>query len=76
MNYIYINIIRLNQNLEENIQGYDILVEEDQNYAPKLMPFLASKVVTEDSGNDRKNPRTEHPFMILNQKIKSIFDDS
>jgi SWI/SNF-related matrix-associated actin-dependent regulator of chromatin subfamily D len=28
--------------------AYDILVEDEQSYSPDLMPFLASKVVTED----------------------------
>ena len=36
------------------------------------MPFLASKVVTDDN-SDKKTNRVEHPFMILNQRVKSKY---
>lgn len=43
----------------------------ENNYQPELMPFLAQKVVTDESG-EKKNSRPEHPFIQLNQKIKGL----
>jgi SWI/SNF-related matrix-associated actin-dependent regulator of chromatin subfamily D len=62
----------MDDTIETSIQGYDILVEGEHSYQPELMPFLASKVVTDDT-TEKKNPRTEHPFMLLNQRVKSIY---
>ncbi|KAM3147687.1 hypothetical protein pb186bvf_000015 [Paramecium bursaria] len=53
-----------------NIQGMDIIVDYELQYQPELMPFLAQKVVTEDSAEKNKKP--EHPFIQLNTKIKGL----
>lgn len=54
-----------------NLHGIDYLIEQELPYQPELMPFLASKVVTDDNA-DKKTSRTEHPFMLLNQKVKGL----
>lgn len=63
-------IIRHNDNASNSIKGFDILIDTEIPFQPELMPFLASKVVTDDN-SDKKTNRAEHPFMVLNQRVKS-----
>lgn len=39
--------------IETSIKGYDILLEGETQFQPELMPFLASKVVTDDNAEKK-----------------------